>query len=131
MAGDREQAAEIFSAKQIRTTTIRDVANTGSAITFTAPITMDDSKNLAFGTSNGTKIGTSVNAKIGFWNTTPVIQPGHIADPGFSGTDTLTDADGSLGATTQAELEGVLQNFGDQIKLILADLAEIGLQAAS
>lgn len=58
-------------------------------------------------------------------------QQAHIADPGFSGSDTLTDADASLGATSQAELEGVLQNYGDQIKLILVALEECGILATA
>ncbi len=46
-------------------------------------------------------------------------QQASIADAGFKGSDTLTDADASLGATSQAELEGVLQDFGDRINLII------------
>lgn len=51
----------------------------------------------------------------------------HIPDATFSGSDTLTDADGSLGATSQAELEGVLQNLGDTINSILSALEVAGI----
>jgi hypothetical protein len=34
-----------------------------------------DGKNLIFATTNGTKIGTATNQKIGFWNATPIIRP--------------------------------------------------------
>ena len=61
--------------------------------------------------------------------TTPVTTQTTIADAGFKGTDTLTDADASLGATTQAELEGVLQDFGDKINLIIDRLQAFGLIA--
>jgi len=63
--------------------------------------------DMAFSTGTGSKIGISTTQKFAFWNATPVVQPGHIADP----TDLAT-------AITALEL-------------ILADLAELGLQAAS
>jgi len=50
-----------------------------------------------------------------------------IADATFSGTDTLTDSDGDLGATTQAELEGVLQNLGDTCNSIILALEKCGI----
>jgi hypothetical protein len=34
-----------------------------------------DGLNIAFGTTNGTKIGTATTQKIGFWNATPIVQP--------------------------------------------------------
>jgi len=55
----------------------------------------------------------------------------HIADATFAGSDTLTDADTDLGATTQAELEGVLQNLGDTCNAILAALENAGILATS
>lgn len=41
----------------------------GTGITFT------DARNIVFGTTTGTKIGTGVTQKMGFWNATPVVQP--------------------------------------------------------
>lgn len=41
----------------------------------------------------------------------------------------LTDADASLGATTQAELEGVLNNLGTAINAIRTALITHGLMA--
>jgi hypothetical protein len=38
-------------------------------------VNLIDAKNLIFGTTTGTKIGTSTSQKIGFYNATPVIQP--------------------------------------------------------
>ncbi len=34
-----------------------------------------DGRNIQFGLTTGTKFGTTTSQKIGFWNTTPVIQP--------------------------------------------------------
>ena len=48
-------------------------------------------RNIQFGLTDGTKIGTSALEKIGFWNTTPVIQPSAIGNPsggGSAGVDT-------------------------------------------
>jgi len=70
-------------------------------------MTFKDAFDLAAGTTTGTKIGTGTTQKLSFWNATPVVQPGHIVDP----TDLAT-------AITA-------------INAILADLAELGLQAAS
>lgn len=55
----------------------------------------------------------------------------HITDATFAGSDTLTDADASLGATSQAELEGVLQNYGDSINAMLLALEEAGILSNS
>jgi len=37
--------------------------------------TINDGKNIVLNTTTGTKIGTAVSQKLGFWNVTPVIQP--------------------------------------------------------
>ena len=39
-----------------------------------------DAKNIAVGTTTGTKIGTSSTQKLGFFNATPVVQPAAVAD---------------------------------------------------
>jgi hypothetical protein len=50
-----------------------------------------------------------------------------IPDATIAGSSTLTDSDASLGATSQAELEGVLTNLGDTINLVIAALEEAGI----
>ena len=65
-------------------------------------------QNIILKTTTGTKIGTGTTQKLAFWNSTPVVQPGHIADP----------AENSAASKIAVDL-------------ILADLAELGLQAAS
>ena len=49
------------------------LAVTGAA-TFSSHVTIADAKNLILDTTTGTKIGTSVSQKLGFWNATPVVQ---------------------------------------------------------
>ena len=38
-------------------------------------VTFAEGADLDFGTSTGSKIGTSASQKIGFWNATPIVQP--------------------------------------------------------
>jgi hypothetical protein len=85
------------------------VALTGSAITVT------DNIPFVFGTTNGSKIGTSTSQKIAFFNSTPIVQPtsnnvvsalvnlGLIATSVTLGlpTNVVTDWAGNVSATTR------------------------------
>ena len=42
---------------------------------FSKDIQMLDGRKIQTGRTTGTKIGTGTDQKIGFWNTTPIIQP--------------------------------------------------------
>lgn len=84
-----------------------DVAGVPEYIFDSALFTFGEANDIVFGTTTGTKIGTGTTQKLSFWNATPVVQPGHIANP--------TDLATAIVA----------------IDAILADLAELGLQAAS
>jgi len=41
----------------------------------TGTVTITDAKDIALGTTTGTKIGTSTSQRIAFWNATPIVQP--------------------------------------------------------
>ena len=97
-----------------------------------------DALDLSTDTTTGTKIGTGTTQKLAFWNATPVVQPGHIADPtgGASTSHNITAGGGQTITTT--EVNGMLNALGtrinsnaDALDAILADLAELGLHAAS
>ena len=45
-----------------------------------------DARNIQFGRTNGTKIGTATDQKIGFYGTTPAIQGVTISDPSGGAT---------------------------------------------
>jgi hypothetical protein len=45
------------------------------SISNTGLLTLTDTANMAFGTTTGTKIATATTQKLGFWNTTPIVQP--------------------------------------------------------
>ena len=49
-----------------------------------------DGRNIQFGLTTGTKFGTSTSQKIGFYNTTPVIQPVGASQAAVSGTADAT-----------------------------------------
>ncbi len=92
MAGDREAPTEVFNCKILKVNSIQN-SQAGVGISYTGDTTWVDGTDFATGTSTGTKIGTGVTQKIGFWNVTPIIQPkdtlqGAITDnSGGSGTD--------------------------------------------
>ena len=63
-----------------------NVAKTWTATqTFADIVTEDinllDTNNIVISGGTGSKIGTGTLQKIGFWNTTPVVQQVHVADP--------------------------------------------------
>ena len=76
----------------------------------TGNITITD-VDIVLATGTGTKIGTGTTQKLAFFNATPIVQEGHIADA-------------SGGATVDSEARTA-------INAILADLALMGLQASS
>jgi hypothetical protein len=44
-------------------------------ISASGSVNFSDSVNMAFNTTNGTKIGTGTGQKLAFWNATPIVQP--------------------------------------------------------
>ena len=57
-----------------------------------ASLSVGDSKNIALGTTTGTKIGTAASQKLGFFNVTPVAQQAHITDAPAGGTGATAGA---------------------------------------
>lgn len=71
-------------------------SNNGTpTFTFNESLILADAKNITFGTTTGTKIGTATNEKIGFWNVTPIIQPTTAVTAGAFVTNTSLIADDS------------------------------------
>jgi len=83
--------------------TLAEVLRIGTAL-----VTLADAVDIAFNTTTGTKLGTAVGQKIGFWNATPVVQQAHIVD-----------ADGTLADITT------------KFNTLLAQLEAIGLLASA
>jgi len=139
--------------------TITPALTVTGACTANGGIVMGDAQNIALNTGTGSQIGTAAGQKLGFWGTTPATQPAHVTDPAATAQD-LTDntggtpdaggaianlADGSTYANDHAALENNLATIAAEynklkddveannaaIDSILAQLATIGLQAAS
>jgi hypothetical protein len=81
---------------------------------YSSAITFGDSKNIAFNTTTGTKIGEATNQKMGFWNATPIVQPTTAVAAatlvGGGGT-TITATDTFDGYTLQ-QIVKALRNTG-------------------
>ena len=55
-------------------------------------IQMFDGRNIQTGKTTGTKIGTETSQKLGFYNTTPVVQGSTISDPSGQANDLDSEA---------------------------------------
>jgi hypothetical protein len=82
--------------------------------------TLDDGANAAVGTGTGTKIGTAVSQKLGFWGATPLVQP--------SGADqaavTLGNTDNEIGELTISDppAQAEVQALRDKCEELASDL---------
>lgn len=89
----------------------RDETVTG-AVVFTGTVrcsnhvTIDNGKNFVLGTSTGTKIGTSVSQKLGFYNATPVVQPSGAAQAAV--VTTAATQSTPYGFATQAQADNLV-----------------------
>lgn len=73
-----------------------------------------DGKNLSFGTSTGTKIGTDTNQKISFWNASPIVQPTtSIAAATFvANTSNIANDTATFDGYTIGQVVKALRNVG-------------------
>jgi hypothetical protein len=94
--------------------------DSGATVTNNAGETFGDATNIAVGTTTGTKFGTSALQKLGFYNTTPVVQQAATATAtGFTaatGTAVLSQSTftGNVGsaAYTLGDVVKALKNLG-------------------
>jgi predicted outer membrane repeat protein len=77
-------------------------------------VTMSDGSNIAVGSTNGTKIGTATNQKIGFYNKTPLGQPSPGTEAAFveNAGGTAVNEDSTFGGYTLQQVVQALQNLG-------------------
>jgi hypothetical protein len=118
------------------------------ATTLNGSLTMGDADDIVVNTGTGTKIGTAVGQKIGFWNVTPVVQPAAAGQAAAAAQtqDSLTDSTGGTASTTlaaitagaayaQADLTAIknaIASLASQLAKIRTDVANIKtLQDAS
>lgn len=84
--------------------TITPATTVTGILTINGGITFGDAKNIITNATTGTKIGTATTQKMGFWNTTPVVQQAHIADA----TDAATVITRANAIILALETEGLL-----------------------
>jgi hypothetical protein len=111
------------------------------ATTLNGSLTMGDADDIVVNTGTGTKIGTAVGQKIGFWNVTPVVQPAAAGQAAAAAQtqDSLTDSTGGTASTTlaaitagaayaQADLTAIknaIASLASQLAKIRTDVANI------
>ena len=107
-----------------------------AALNLTGNKTVFDGVNLVLGTTTGTKLGTGVTQKLGFWNATPVVQPaaaGQAAAAAQSQTD-VTDSTGGSVSTTLAAITApaadATTSLTDDMTAVKNALASIAAQLA-
>ena len=82
---------------------------------------MKDGYGFIFGTSTGTKIGTTTSQKLAFWNATPVTQRTGIADVDTSTVDT----------TYGTEESNVITSLRTKLNAVLQVLEDLGITAVA
>ena len=107
-----------------------------AALNLSGNKTVFDGVNLVLGTTTGTKLGTGVTQKLGFWNATPVVQPaaaGQAAAAAQSQTD-VTDSTGGSVSTTLAAITApaadATTSLTDDMTAVKNALASIAAQLA-
>ena len=98
------------------------------AATFNGSVTIGDADDIILATGTGTKIGTAVGQKLGFYNKTPVVQPAAAAQAAVAAQtqDAVTDSTGGSVSTTLAAIAaGAAYAQGDMtaVKNALASIA--------
>ena len=110
------------------------------AATLNGNVTMGDADNIILNTTTGTKIGTAVGQKIGFWNVTPVVQPAAAGQAAAAAQtqDSLTDSTGGTASTTLAAItagaayaQADLTAIKNAIASLAAQLAKIRTDVAN
>ena len=92
-----------------------------------------DGRNIQLGTSNGTKIGTAITQKLGFFNATPVIQQTMGADltnnvsVGGSSNVIANFTDLSTYSNDAAAIRNNIYQLARSLKIIQDSLRDFGL----
>jgi hypothetical protein len=97
--------------------------NNADNTTVTADVTYSEGADLILGTATGTKIGTAVTQKLGFWNATPIVRPASANQAAVSLDLDVTGADTVDKAAIDANFTAV-QTLLNQLR---ADLVSAGL----
>lgn len=100
-AGDTTTTITTAEQAGARTYTVPDAGASASFLMTEGDQALGEGKDLAVGSTTGTKIGTATAQKLGFWNATPVVQPAGAtqAAPATYGTGAFgLDSDANMQA---------------------------------
>lgn len=92
-----------------------------STTLFSDNLTIADAKNVVLDTTTGTKIGTAVGQKLGFWAATPVVQQASSAQAALTNSSGGT-ADGTIaavGATNTGDRSADINNNFTELHTLL------------
>ena len=85
--------------------------------------TLGEGVDIVTGTTTGSKIGTAVSQKIGFWNATPVIQQAAAAQAAVTASTDLTGAD----TVSASGVLAAMQAVETLVNRLRADLVTVGI----
>lgn len=88
-----------------------------------ADTTLGEGVDIVTGTTTGSKIGTAVSQKIGFWNATPVIQQASAAQGAVTPSTDLTGGD----TVSAAGVLAAVQAVETLVNRLRADLVTVGI----
>lgn len=89
--------------------------------------TVGEGWNLSFGTTTGTKIGTSTGQKLAFWNATPVTRRTRAGQFSWSGGTPSTTITAAPASYTQSDESNFRASVGSQFNKIEQILFDLGL----
>ena len=101
-----------------------------AALNLSGNKTVFDGVNLVLGTTTGTKLGTGVTQKLGFWNATPVVQPA-AAGQAAAAAQSQTDVTDSTGGSVSTTLAAITAPAADATTSLTADMTAVKNALAS
>ena len=84
-------------------------------------LTVADASNISFGTTTGTKIGTSTSQRLGFFDKTPVVQPAGASQAALTNSTGGT-ADGTLAAVSGTGDDTDINNNFTELHVLLNEI---------
>jgi hypothetical protein len=103
----------------------QNVVTTGTlgagATTLAGNLTINDTRNIVLATGTGTKIGTAVGQKLGFFDKTPVVQPAGANQAALTNSTGGT-ADGTLAAVSGSGADTDINNNFTELHTLLNEI---------
>jgi hypothetical protein len=109
-----QTSTTLGSGTTLQTLATRLTISGGAVTTGASTATWADALNFVFGSTTGTKIATATTQKLGFWNTTPIVQPttAVAAATVVSGTGGNVKHDDTFDGYTVEQVVKALRNIG-------------------